>query len=238
MIKCRFCYYTYTSKKKRENSLNVLFYLIIQRYGFLLAITINNNDRKNEVRLWSKKKIIKDKIRAVVLVVQISEKTKYIAKNKLGGAIWCTKLIFQSIYILFLSSFFFFFFPLAPCFHTHKIRKMAQLSSSPSFETAWENPFFELESDYDPIMIAAKRNHQRQQQEQQQQAPPRSPPILVPSESTATTSSSRRRSVTTEENPLKIIALGKTGDGKSSLLNDMLGREAFKHKRSVKVKKN
>ena len=116
---------------------------------------------------------------------------------------------------------------------------MAQLSSSPSIETAWENPFFELESDYDPIMIAAKRNHQRQQQQehqQQQQPPPRSPPILVPSESTATTSSSRRRSVTTEDNPLKIIALGKTGDGKSSLLNDMLGREAFKHKRSVKVK--
>ncbi|KAG2219095.1 hypothetical protein INT45_005826 [Circinella minor] len=104
---------------------------------------------------------------------------------------------------------------------------MAQLSTSPSIETAWENPFFELESDYDPIMIAAKRNHQQQQQQE-------APPILVPSDSTATTASSRRRSFTTEDNPLKIIALGKTGDGKSSLLNDILGKEAFKHKRSVK----
>ncbi|KAI8147921.1 hypothetical protein BJV82DRAFT_593921 [Fennellomyces sp. T-0311] len=87
------------------------------------------------------------------------------------------------------------------------------MTQTSSLET-WDSPFFQLESDYDPIMIAAKRSH----------VEPIHEPTVV----------ERRRSATTEENPLVLIALGKTGDGKSSLLNDMLGQEAFKHKRSVK----
>ncbi|KAI8975339.1 hypothetical protein BDF20DRAFT_822399 [Mycotypha africana] len=33
---------------------------------------------------------------------------------------------------------------------------------------------------------------------------------------------------------LNIIALGRTGDGKSTLLNDMLGKQVFHHKQSAK----
>ncbi|KAI9476222.1 MAG: hypothetical protein EXX96DRAFT_459286, partial [Benjaminiella poitrasii] len=33
---------------------------------------------------------------------------------------------------------------------------------------------------------------------------------------------------------LNLIALGRTGDGKSSLLNDLIGHEVFKQKRAVK----
>jgi predicted GTPase len=38
--------------------------------------------------------------------------------------------------------------------------------------------------------------------------------------------------------PIAMMVLGKTGDGKSSLLNDILGHEVFKQKASVKVSKN
>lgn len=38
-----------------------------------------------------------------------------------------------------------------------------------------------------------------------------------------------------QETPLNIIALGRTGDGKSSLLNDLVGSQAFKQKISAKV---
>lgn len=34
---------------------------------------------------------------------------------------------------------------------------------------------------------------------------------------------------------INLIALGRTGDGKSSLLNDLLGQQVFKQKISAKV---
>ncbi|KAI8077792.1 uncharacterized protein BX664DRAFT_270503 [Halteromyces radiatus] len=37
-----------------------------------------------------------------------------------------------------------------------------------------------------------------------------------------------------ETTPISIMVLGKTGDGKSSLLNDILGHQVFKQKASVK----
>lgn len=36
---------------------------------------------------------------------------------------------------------------------------------------------------------------------------------------------------------LNLIALGRTGDGKSSLLNDLIGKQVFKQKISAKVNK-
>lgn len=75
------------------------------------------------------------------------------------------------------------------------------------------SPFHYLESDQDPLAIAAQHD--------------------LKTATTDVNSSTDR-----QEEPLftaNIIALGKTGDGKSSLLNDMLGYDAFHRKRSVKV---
>ncbi|KAI8059974.1 uncharacterized protein B0P05DRAFT_558258 [Gilbertella persicaria] len=86
-----------------------------------------------------------------------------------------------------------------------------------------DNPFHSLEHDQDPIMIAARRQSQ--------------------SLSSSTISIQWRYcsegvfpSVHRErtESPLNLIALGRTGDGKSSLLNDLLGHQAFKQKISAK----
>lgn len=41
----------------------------------------------------------------------------------------------------------------------------------------------------------------------------------------------------TTDNGLNLIALGRTGDGKSSLLNDFMGAQVFKQKISAKVRK-
>lgn len=40
-----------------------------------------------------------------------------------------------------------------------------------------------------------------------------------------------------QETCLNLIALGRTGDGKSSLLNDLIGSQVFKQKISAKVHK-
>lgn len=40
-----------------------------------------------------------------------------------------------------------------------------------------------------------------------------------------------------QETTINIIALGRTGDGKSSLLNDLVGKQVFKQKISAKVNK-
>lgn len=40
-----------------------------------------------------------------------------------------------------------------------------------------------------------------------------------------------------QETCLNLIALGRTGDGKSSLLNDLMGSQVFKQKISAKVHK-
>ncbi|KAI9313760.1 hypothetical protein BX666DRAFT_2029935 [Dichotomocladium elegans] len=84
------------------------------------------------------------------------------------------------------------------------------------------SPFHLLESDYDPIVIAAQR-HARQTAEDSRSKLPAG---------MKTSLSSQSRDPALEDNRLNIVALGRTGDGKSSLLNDMLGKDAFKHKRS------
>lgn len=88
-----------------------------------------------------------------------------------------------------------------------------------------DNPFHSLEHDQDPIMIAAHRQSASQ---------------------SSTTSNVKWRYCTegippiqpdhtTLEVPLNIIALGRTGDGKSSLLNDIIGQPVFEQKTSAKV---
>ena len=88
-----------------------------------------------------------------------------------------------------------------------------------------DNPFHSLEHDHDPIMVAAH---------------------LQSASQSSTTTNVRWRyctegippiqpDYTTLEQPLNIIALGRTGDGKSSLLNDIIGHPVFKQKTSVKV---
>ncbi|KAI8332760.1 hypothetical protein BD560DRAFT_415258 [Blakeslea trispora] len=87
-----------------------------------------------------------------------------------------------------------------------------------------DNPFHSLEHDQDPIMIAAHRQSASQ---------------------SSTTSNVKWRYCTegippiqpdhtTLEAPLNIIALGRTGDGKSSLLNDIIGQPVFEQKTSAK----
>ncbi|KAI9307893.1 hypothetical protein BJ944DRAFT_157200 [Cunninghamella echinulata] len=81
-----------------------------------------------------------------------------------------------------------------------------------------------------------------------------SPPLLTPSTSLTTNTATTTTAATTiwrhsrnkssdvplydtlplGANPLTIIALGKTGDGKSSLLNDILGHQVFQQKTAVK----
>lgn len=83
----------------------------------------------------------------------------------------------------------------------------------------YESPFHSIDSDYDPIVIAAQRERHRD--------------FHIEDEEDAAT-----KQETDDSNPqqvINIIALGRTGDGKSSLLNDMLGENAFKHKRAVQV---
>ncbi|KAI7873635.1 hypothetical protein K492DRAFT_175603 [Lichtheimia hyalospora FSU 10163] len=75
-----------------------------------------------------------------------------------------------------------------------------------------DSPFHYLESDHDPVAIAAQHESK-----------------------TATSDLNTLNNL--QDGPqysTNIIALGKTGDGKSSLLNDMLGYDAFHRKRSVK----
>ncbi|CAO3651038.1 unnamed protein product [Cunninghamella echinulata] len=104
-----------------------------------------------------------------------------------------------------------------------------------------ENPFLTTDSDYDPIMIAARLANQSA-----------SPPLLTPSTSlTTNTATSTTKTIWRHSrnklsdvplydtlplgaNPLTIIALGKTGDGKFSLLNDILGHQVFQQKTAVK----
>lgn len=74
-----------------------------------------------------------------------------------------------------------------------------------------DSPFHYLESDHDPVAIAAQHDTK-----------------------TATSDVNSLNDRPVPPNTANIIALGKTGDGKSSLLNDMLGYDAFHRKRSVK----
>lgn len=76
-----------------------------------------------------------------------------------------------------------------------------------------DSPFHYLESDQDPLAIAAQHD-------------------LKTATTDVNSSTDRQEETLFTAN---IIALGKTGDGKSSLLNDMLGYDAFHRKRSVKV---
>ncbi|KAI8330059.1 hypothetical protein BC941DRAFT_456925 [Chlamydoabsidia padenii] len=124
-----------------------------------------------------------------------------------------------------------------------------------------DDPFHTTESDFDPIMIAARLAHERRASTMTSSPPPqqqrpylleqhRQLPIMTPSFSTTTAAQQERKPVwrhsrtistdlapflpTRPTEPITLMVLGKTGDGKSSLLNDVLGHEVFKQKASVK----
>lgn len=98
-------------------------------------------------------------------------------------------------------------------------------NSSTSFLNDSESPFHSYEHDQDPIMIASRS-------EQLQKTRWR-----YCSESTALASRQMQRRLTNPQQPLNLVALGRTGDGKSSLLNDLLGSNVFAQKISAKVRK-
>lgn len=85
-----------------------------------------------------------------------------------------------------------------------------------------EDPFLQLESDYDPVVIAARRGSVNPARRLENTTE-----TITPTEETVPHLS--------DPHEIVIMALGKTGDGKSSLLNDMLGRQVFKHKQAVQV---
>lgn len=84
-----------------------------------------------------------------------------------------------------------------------------------------DSPFYSYEHDDDPIMIAARLNSNTNIS-----SPWRYCTEPVPNLVTHNLD---------EPSPLNLIALGRTGDGKSSLLNDLMGHEAFKQKISARV---
>lgn len=84
-----------------------------------------------------------------------------------------------------------------------------------------DSPFYSYEHDDDPIMIAARLNSNSVI----------SSPWRYHSEPTPVFHQDRHQ----DEQPINLIALGRTGDGKSSLLNDLMGHEVFKQKISAKV---
>lgn len=123
-----------------------------------------------------------------------------------------------------------------------------------------DNPFQTTESDFDPIMVAARLAYERRASTLASPPSPllHHPPaaVMTPSFSTTTSAQQDRKPIwrhlhtadrsplfpprTTmtkpaSQEPIAMMVLGKTGDGKSSLLNDILGQEIFKQKASVKV---
>lgn len=98
------------------------------------------------------------------------------------------------------------------------------------------NMFLTIDSDsdedLDPIMIAAMKEKEKQRQQLQQQQQKNREirwryctepiPELIKQHSNSTP-------------VLNLIALGRTGDGKSSLLNDLMGKQVFKQMTSAKV---
>ncbi|KAK4516421.1 Peptidyl-prolyl cis-trans isomerase cyp10 [Mucor velutinosus] len=94
-------------------------------------------------------------------------------------------------------------------------------NSSTSFLNDSESPFHSYEHDQDPIMIASRS-------EQLQKTRWR-----YCSESTLASKPMQRRHTNLQQ-PLNLVALGRTGDGKSSLLNDLLGANVFAQKISAK----
>jgi predicted GTPase len=81
-----------------------------------------------------------------------------------------------------------------------------------------ENPFLSFESDQDPIMVAARSQKSRIRWRYCTE----SHSDLVPMQDD-------------DNEHINIIALGRTGDGKSSLLNDLMGHAVFKQKASARV---
>ncbi|SAM03025.1 hypothetical protein [Absidia glauca] len=126
-----------------------------------------------------------------------------------------------------------------------------------------DNPFQTTESDFDPIMVAARLAYERRASTITSLPSPsplvhqRPAAIMTPSFSTTTSAQQDRKPiwrhsrtadhsplfaprttftkpVSQTSEPIAMMVLGKTGDGKSSLLNDILGHEVFKQKASVK----
>ncbi|KAF7722308.1 GTPase IMAP member gimd1 [Apophysomyces ossiformis] len=97
-----------------------------------------------------------------------------------------------------------------------------------------DDPFHEIESENDPIMIAARLQSHRKNMSDMEPKKPQNTPIrwLHSGEHVPDPTLDSPSAAATSE--LTIIALGKTGDGKSSLLNDMIGRQVFKQKTAVK----
>lgn len=86
-----------------------------------------------------------------------------------------------------------------------------------------DSPFYSYEHDDDPIMIAARLNSNNT--------------ISSPWRYCTEPTPVFHHDLHFNQPPLNLIALGRTGDGKSSLLNDLMGYEAFKQKISARVKK-
>jgi ABC-type transport system involved in cytochrome bd biosynthesis fused ATPase/permease subunit len=79
------------------------------------------------------------------------------------------------------------------------------------------SPFYSYEHDQDPIMIAARSQKNVRWKHYSEDNTPLNHQHFdtIP--------------------PLNLIALGRTGDGKSSLLNDLMGHQVFEQKISAKV---
>lgn len=85
------------------------------------------------------------------------------------------------------------------------------------------SPFYSYEHDHDPIMIAARA----------QKSTTTNIRWKYCSEETYISTALRPHGNTIP--PLNLVALGRTGDGKSSLLNDLMGQQVFQQKISAKV---
>lgn len=84
------------------------------------------------------------------------------------------------------------------------------------------SPFHSFESELDPIMIAAHKQTANSKYIRWRYCSDEPVEPVEPPQSNSS-------------HELNLIALGRTGDGKSSLLNDLIGKQVFKQKISAKV---
>ncbi|KAG0185401.1 hypothetical protein DFQ28_009399 [Apophysomyces sp. BC1034] len=91
-----------------------------------------------------------------------------------------------------------------------------------------------MESDDDPIMVAARLQRLRDSNKTKTTTAKHGQPICWRHSGEAWTDPPMAMPSDVSSSVLTMIVLGKTGDGKSSLLNDIIGQQVFKQKTAVK----